>query len=224
VDVNEWVNLHWIRFREIEHPPPVLTKVDFARRYAAGEFGNASPTWKTLYDFQHAYDWAEKLGYDQKFHLRNKVAAGATHYNMSAWQIVNLWSTAPNPDVWYCSAMAPEHRKVLQGEIVLLDPATEPTHAGMNSAGLYLMFNRERMTMRDGFNAEYARRDYQSRMHAEGTRARLILKQHMCPNSLDWLEILLDRYPGHVVEFSTYECEWGTVPGFNTIWWEVRRY
>lgn len=57
-----------------------------------------------------------------------------------------------------------------------------------------------------------------------GVVANQILKRHLNANSLDDLEILLERYPNHVVELSALETCFGTVPGRNAVIWEVRNY
>lgn len=58
----------------------------------------------------------------------------------------------------------------------------------------------------------------------EGVAARYVLRRHLNANSLDDLRILLDAYPGHVVEISAFETCFGTVPGRNGVVWEVRNY
>lgn len=58
----------------------------------------------------------------------------------------------------------------------------------------------------------------------QNTAANILLRKHLNPNTLDDLEILLDKYPGAVVELSATESEFGTVPGRNAIIWEVRNY
>lgn len=180
---------------------PVRSKHDFVRRYAAGEFGNAAPTWET-------FDEYLKSGYWEKVHIRNRVAGGRTWYNVTAEEFSLKWNEALvsglNRQDLYISAMAPEHRKVFQGEVV----------QGVN--GLRLYYNRQPLPMREGFEKE--------KKWADGVVSAMLLDQFLCPNSREWLCVLLDRYPGHVVEFSTYEIEWGTVPGYNTVFWEVRSY
>lgn len=54
--------------------------------------------------------------------------------------------------------------------------------------------------------------------------ARCMLQHFMNPHSYNDFEHLLDRFPGHVVEFTTLGCDRGKVPGRNTIIWEVRNY
>ena len=57
-----------------------------------------------------------------------------------------------------------------------------------------------------------------------GLSATQILQAKMNDLSWQWLNYLLEEYPDHVVEFSCFSKCWGTVPGYNTVFWEVRRY
>lgn len=177
--------------------PPVLTKRDFTRRYAAGEFGNASPTWHDPVEFGSQV----RPGL---FHLRNRVAGGATHYDLPWRTAYSLWLSMEDPTGWYVSGMAPTEGTLIQGEVM-----TTPR-------GLYLYYTTVAKPMRAAL-AERAE-------SVEGIIALSLLRFYLCPNSYEWLSVLLERYPGHVVEFSTYDREWGTIPGFNTVYWEVRQY
>lgn len=56
------------------------------------------------------------------------------------------------------------------------------------------------------------------------TAAKLLLDWALNENSRDDLEILLDRYPDHIVELTAYEKCYGTKQGRNAVTWEVRRY
>lgn len=188
---------------------PVLSKRDFTRRYAAGEFGNASPTW---HEFDHFEAYAKKAyptsadasHSEQKYHLRNRIAGGTTYYNQSAYSAYYLWFNQPNWNDWYVSAMAPTEKTLFQGEVVYLEN------------GINLFYTTVAKPMRDALRE----RSHQ----VSGIIAVSLLRYYLCPNSYDWLQVLLDRYPAHVVEFSTYSTEWGTVPGYNTVFWEVRNY
>lgn len=180
--------------------PPVLSKADFVRRYALGEFGNASPTWNTPDEFNLGASF--RCG--RRFHLRNRVAGGATFYNMCRWEIFSKWIHQPNPGDWYASEMAPHHLGTLQGEVY------------MGNKGLELLFTFEQLPMRDAL-AKW-------RDTRWGLVASSMLQCYLCPNSWEWLNILINRYPEHVIEFSSFRKEWGTVPGYNTVFWEVRKY
>jgi len=179
---------------------PVLTKRDFVRRYAAGEFGNASPTWDTFEEY-----W--KSCYAGLVHVRNRVAGAQTWYNVPRHKMRATWEKATSlfsSELLYISAMAPTDRTIIQGEV----------QRGL--WGLDLTYTTVKKPMRDAL-AEHTE-------HAQGIVANYLLQSNLCVRSYAWLEFLLEAYPNHVVEFSTYEVEWGTVPGYNTVFWEVRKY
>jgi len=180
---------------------PVLSKADFSCRYAAGEFGNASPSWQNPSQFLDDYK------YGRLYHLRNRQRAGESYYNLQPGPCYSSWMMKPNPEHWYVSEMAPTERTLFQGEVM------QPVDG---KKCLDLLFTTVRKPMRPALQEKAKRVD--------GLLAISWLRSMLCPNSYEWLQVLLDRYPGHVVEFSTYEIKWGTLPGFNTVFWEVRNY
>ena len=184
-------------------PAPVLTKRDFVARYKAGEFGNASPSWDSVAEFVAS-------GYDGgPVHLRNRVKGGPTWYDVPPGRVGRQFEQivtsglAKGSDI-YVSAMAPTPRTLMQGEVM-------QTPDGLSFYGTYV-----RKPMRDALATDA--------WTVYGITAVARLRWAMCPKSYDWLQVLLDRYPDHVVEFSSYGVQWGTLPGFNTVFWEVRRY
>jgi hypothetical protein len=60
--------------------------------------------------------------------------------------------------------------------------------------------------------------------HASGVAATVIMTSCLDPSSWSDMQALLDIYKDHVVEFSTYSQDLGSVLGRNTIIWEVRHY
>jgi len=186
--------------------PPVNTKVDFVQRYKAGEFGNASPTWDTFTDWASS-SWKDAP--DQLFHLRNRVRGGPTWYDVKSEDVASTWericSTGQvRASDLYISAMAPTPRTLFQGEVV------------QSPIGLQMIHSTVAKPMREALREET--------IQTQGLISWSWLRLYLDPNSLDWLQILLDRYPEHVVEFSTYSVCWGTLPGLNTVIWEVRLY
>lgn len=180
---------------------PVLTKVDFVKRYAAGEFGNAAPTWNDAEDFL-------RRGYQDLCHIRNRVAGGPTWYNVRANRVYALWyeikGSGIDPSTLYISAMAPTAKTLFQGEVM------------QTEKGLSLFYSSIAKPMREALA--------ESSKTVVGWRASALLHYYMDERSYDWLQVLLDRYPFHVIEFSTYGVQWGTVSGYNTVFWEVRLY
>lgn len=180
-------------------PEPVTSKRKFVRLYQRGAFGNRAPTWNGLDDYLSD-------DYHGLVHIRNRVAGGATYYNVSPGVVPYLWRkvTNSNSDSWYLSAMAPTEDTLIQGEVQ------------RSPRVLDLRYTTVRQPMRNALaNEQY---------HAYGLQAVCLLRYYLDPASYDWLQELLDLYPDHVVEFSTYECCWGTEPCRNTVVWEVRRY
>lgn len=181
-------------------PKPVLTKADFVVRYKNGEFGNASPTWDTFEEYMDS-------GYRGLVHYRNRVAGGKTWYNIPYETCFADWIKAclevPRCQL-YISAMAPTDKTLIQGEVM------------RGVWGLDLTYTFVKKPMRDAF-AEQT-------LHANKLQAIVILRQSMDNNSFEWLQYLLDNYEDHVIEFSVYDVEWGTVEGYNTVFWECRKY
>ena len=181
-------------------PRPVLSKADMVRRYSAHEFGNRSPTWQTPGELV-----ASQVDPKGKVHLRNRVAGGETFYNIEALEALIVWMAMPDPSRFYCSMMAPHEHNLLQGEVQ------------DGPGGLYLHGTFERnLPMRDAL----AKSAYNWR----GLQAKILLQQVMNDKSWEWFQYLLEAYPEHVIEFSAFNCCWGTRPAENVVWWEIRRY
>ena len=184
----------------IEEYPPVLTKTDFVKRFFAGEFGNRGPTWNTLKEYLDS-------DYNGLMHIRNRQKGGPTYYNVPSAELLTKWTELGCTDQgYYLAAMAPTDKTTVQGEIML------------GPRGLELYYSTVRKPMREAL-AESARQ-------VRGLEAALILKGCMDPASYDWLQVLLERYddPIHVIEFSCFSVNWGTICNRNTIIWELRSY
>lgn len=101
------------------------------------------------------------------------------------------------------SEPAPDEHLLLQGEL-----AEGP-------GGWWLTYSTLQAKMRVAM---------QSAEFSSGLHAKLLLKEYCCPSSYNDLALLLDLYPGHVIEFGIYKYNLGDVPNRNTIIWEVRKY
>lgn len=184
-------------------PPPVTTKKDFVRRYQLGEFGNRSPTYDNL---RHFVSSNPPSGL---YHIRNRIAGGPTFYDVPCEEVQERWDELTlekdiSPENLYISAMAPTAGTLIQGELM------------RGVGGLYLHYTNVRKPMRDALKEESH--------HATGLTVKILLETYLNVKSLEWMYALLDRYPDHVIEFSVYNQCWGTDPGFNTVFWEVRQY
>ena len=180
----------------------VDSKLDFVRRYKSGEFGNHSPTWDNISEFLQS-GWDSGL-----IHIRNRIAGGETWYDIPCSNVPSVWEkclrAGYKPGDLYLSAMAPTEKTLIQGEIQ------------QTPVGLSLFHTCVARPMREALTIN-SHQDY-------GIISLTLLRHFMCVGSFEWMETLLDRYPGHVLEFSVYDHNWGTVPGRNTLWWEVRAY
>jgi len=181
-------------------PKPVTSKAQFVRRYQAGEFGNAAPTWDTPGDIVRA-----KTRMKSRFHLRCRIAGGPTYYDLPWYKVCSLWRQQADPSKWYVSEMAPHHLGTAQGEV----------QRSVNH--LDLTITTGKLPMREALLTDYT-------TFVTGLRAVMLLRHFMNDKSYEWLEYLLETYPDHVVEFTCFSRCWGTVPGYNTVFWETRLY
>ena len=81
--------------------------------------------------------------------------------------------------------------------------------------GLHFEYSTQQLPMRQALA--------ERRSRASGLAALTLLRQHLDVASFECLMGLLDVYPDHVVEISTFERGVGRW-GWNTIFWEVRAY
>ena len=180
---------------------PVLSKEDFVLRYEKGEFGNQAPTWNTIQEFLES-------DYFGLVHIRNRVKGGPTWYNIDVREIYRVWNkilnTGIKPQELYISGMASHERGTIQGEVC------------QSSNFLDLTYCSARLPMRIALQEKAT--------YVNGLEAVGLLKKHMNANSYGWFCDLLETYPEHVVEFSCFEVNWGTIPGHNTVFWECRKY
>lgn len=181
---------------------PVLTKADFVRRYHAGEFGNRPPEWLTL-------DEVLASGYRDPVHIRNRVAGGPTWYDVEAADLTDVVgelvrSGAASESSLYYAAMGRDEWRTLQGYTV------------QGLRGLDLWYTLTQKPLRTALSEES--------YNVSGVCATVLLRAYLCPNSLEWLDHLIKEYPGHAVEFTVWDRNWGLLPNFNTMFWEVRAY
>lgn len=177
--------------------PPVETKADFVRRFMADEFGNRGPNWAT-------FDEYVESGYRGLVHIRNKQIGGPTLYNVAPNNVAFYWDGMDcSPETHYLAGMAPTERTLFQGEVGLLPELT-------------LTWTTVAKPMRDALR--------ERSMTTGGLLAVLLLQHYMNAASYEWLCELILRYPDHIIEFSCYDTNWGTLPGYNTVFWEVRKY
>jgi hypothetical protein len=190
---------------------PVLTKQDMYRRLANGEFGN------TIAQFFSLESWQNR-GYVRNYGLwgvRSASIAGdkRCRLNVPEAEVEGLWkewfpcgggNISPMLDKWAvlrCEVFINEH-----------DPRSGLT-AFYVPAGFYI---DESDPWRGSF------RNYGKQV--SGLQASMLLKAYCWPSDLENLMMLVEEYPGHVVEFSACDRAVGVIPNRNTVIWECRRY
>jgi hypothetical protein len=184
----------------------VTSKAQFVRLYQEGVFGNRAPTWNHVEDIP----WCMKTcPADKKFHIRNRVAGGPTHYDLDIIQVFDRWcdleDEGVNPATLYVSEMAPHHLGTAQGEV----------QRSVNFIDLTITTGK--LPMRQALLTDYT-------TFVTGLRAEMLLRYFMNARSYEWLEYLFEDFPDHTVEFTCFSKCWGTEPGYNTVFWEVRKY
>jgi hypothetical protein len=178
---------------------PVNSKKNFVKRYQKGEFGNKSPTWENLTELKES-------NFKGLVHARNRHIGGDTHYSIPSNSVLEYMEAYNlNPSDYYFSGMAPHNKHgLIQGEVTI-------THLGT-----YLRYASAKLPMREAFKGKVS--------EVVRIAANHILKKNLNERSFAWLCCLLEDYPNHVIEFSSFDIEWGDIPGYNTVFWEVRNY
>jgi len=175
------------------------------RLWQRGELGNKLRAWRSVEEWRAS-------GFSGSVVLRTVgIVGGPCAYNLANLDEVNqvfyywLICGVPRESIMVNEA-APDQNVVLQGEY-------------LNDPGLcwaQFVHSRERAHMRDALKA--------SKAISAGLRTILMLQEAMTPSSYSDWQLLLDRYPGHVLEVSIYDRCLGDTPGRNALVWEVRKY
>ena len=179
---------------------PITTKSRMYNRIIQGKFGPTQRCWMSREE-------VEDSDYRGEFSLRSMDVSHPIKLYHVPYEVLDETIAGLPPDqrntqiIFYESP--PEHRKTIQGELCR-DPE------------LYFEYTRVAKPMRFAFDEE--------RLVAKGLTAKILLQQHLLPSDYDDLMDLLDTYPGHVIEFSAFNCCVGTIPGRRMIVWEVRLY
>ncbi len=190
---------------------PVSSKSQNHRLWQSGAFGNKLRAWRTLSEWRQS-------GHAGMVALRTLLpwgGGGPCIYDLEPDSVESryrsLLAEVEAEHVVICEA-APAEVAILQGEFL-----NRVYDRGDGTFGWdYFYCSRARMQMRDSLRAE-------PRV-VEGLASRLLIQDAMTPGSWQDFQVLLDRYPDHVLEVSIYDRCLGDVPGRNALVWEVRRY
>lgn len=180
----------------------VLSKRGFYDRWRAMEFGNRVHSWDTIAEVNAS-------GLPGPFAIRYRTPGSPWcqyHIEKEKLQEVadKFIALGANPALMEFSPMHKENRLVLQGEVQ------------RDHRGLCLLFSTAKAPMRVALS--------KAGQSVFGYTATQVLSSVMDAASYMDLRELLDSYPDHVIEFSTYSVNVGIIPGRNTVIWEVRKY
>ena len=169
--------------------------------YEAGCFGNKPLTWSS-------FDEILKSSWKGKISMRSKrgILRRNVIYALPIEKVplaVKKWKRLGNPEseIGFNQSMPDEHL-IIQGEITRFNALT-------------LRYSTLKKPMNQAL-AEEERECYNE-------EAYRLIRRSLDSSSYENLEILLETWPGSVVEFSTYNIPVGNLH-LNTIFWEVRNY
>lgn len=173
---------------------PVLNKRDYYTRWQNQEFGNKLRSWESIEDI------APYCGLVTMRHIQ--PSSKFTRYEIPVSDIA--LTAKDSLGNYRFNESAPDSLLLAQGEIYY------------DWRGWHLLWNTEQTNMRKALS-DYPR-------VAQGLAAREILKHFCCSSSYADIEVLIELYPDHVIEFGCYARNLGNIEHRNTIIWEVRHY
>lgn len=188
---------------EEEEKRSVESKKDCYLLYEKGFFGNKALTW-------NSFDEILKSGWKGEVCIRSRVGTARTNvvYNIPIEKVKSevekLKEKGIDEGELTFNQSMPDENLSIQGEIMLTE------------RGLYFLHTFVKKPMNLGLREEAK--------HAWGLKARMLLEKNLYPASLSDIYALLEIFPDAVIEFSAYNAPVGSVPGRNTVIWEVRNY
>jgi len=193
-----------------DRPPPLFYKSQMYHALSTGQLGNSVPMFFGLEEWLHEKDDCNHYGLwgvrsltpgDRK-RCRLNVPTGEVAEYWCKWFGSGGGNISPMLDRW----------AVLRGQVL------EPRHPPFGLTLDYVPPGKvdEESPWHGSFN-KYG-------TTARGIVAWEILRCYLWPSDLEDLRVLLERYPGHVVEFSACDRAVGLIANRNTVWWEVRLY
>lgn len=167
----------------------------------AGKFGNFVRAWNSLAD-------VEASGYRGHVSLRSKEVSNPVRlYHVPFADLRQTVETLPESQRLsglVFSESPPDEKRTIQGELM------------RNHKGYVLTYSYVPKPMRLAFADQC--------LTATGLEAKMLLEHHLTPTDYDELQLLLDLYEDHVIEFSAFSVNVGVLPRRNCVIWEVRLY
>jgi hypothetical protein len=179
-------------------------KKQYFRLWNKGILGNKLRSWKTIEDIKK-----DNLGEDTYLVMRYLEPSTTTVKYKSTLleiekEIKHLISNGYYEESKFIfNEAAPDEKLLIQGEVML------------GIYGYNLTYSLLKLPMREALK--------QSVQYVNGLKTLILLEKYLEPNSIDNLKEILNKYPDHVIEFSTYSIVLGHLQQ-NTVIWEVRNY
>jgi hypothetical protein len=182
----------------------VAGKAQNYRLWQGGFYGNKLRAWRTLPDLYNSdYRGNTTIRYLGdvggqwcRYDVPFDLVGPATHELMCDGADIDR--------IMYNEAL-PDESLVLQGEL----------WTGAD-AWLWMRYSTVCKKMRDALA--------ETTQFSSGLKSLNLLKSHMSPSSFSDLEVLIERYRDHAIEFSVCSCPFGNTAGRNAVVWEVRSY
>jgi hypothetical protein len=182
---------------------PITNRKENFEAYQLNKFGNKLRLWTGLDEFRKSnYNGSVTFRY---YAINNGGSSNFTKYDVTDYekQIKEFTELGAEPKRMIFNESAPDKFLTIQGEL---------TH---DYNGYQLFYSTDKGKMRDCLK---------NGKTLTGLAVKLLLQQHLNSNSFSDIMELIELYPNHVIEFSTYSINLGDCPRRNTIIWEVRRY
>jgi len=179
---------------------PLRSKRDSYDLLMRGLLGNTLRFWSS---FDEVRDSAYRGSVSMRYVGGSRFCAYDVPFSRIS-RVQKKWIAAgARKELIHFNESAPDDHLLIQGELM------------RGSLGLHLFYSSEKKKMREALK---------DGKHAKGLTAKLFLEHFLIPPSYDDMNLLLDSFPDHVVEFSTYSFCLGSMPRRNTVIWEVRAY
>jgi hypothetical protein len=179
------------------------SKKDCYLLYENNLFGNRAETWNSLQEVSNS-SWKDTICIRAKKRVGSKNTIFDIPLSQVPQEVDNMIKNKTKKEDIYFIQTMPNKHLLIQAEVMLTEQ------------GLYLQYTTIKKPMNLGFKEET--------LHAYGLKALNLLKSNLSPPSLQDLNALFELFPNSIIEFSCYNVPVGTIPGRNTVIWEVRNY
>lgn len=176
----------------------IASKQQMKRMLAAGEFGNTLRSWAS-------YEEMVASGYRGKVYVRSDLWS-AINARMNEVPFEEVLSTLKKHEIDPATCRyfenPPNGQRIIQGEI-----CQQPE--------LFFTYSLLQKPLSDSLHLDPH--------HASGVAARLILRDYLRPESVEWLDHLLETYQDATIEFTEFRTPQGIL-NQHLVVWEVRHF